>query len=91
MTTEDTNMDGKADIIETIYDWPLSVHYHEYSFGPVIAPDGSFFVSANVAFGDQQWWRGESRVPWRGWMMRISENGEMEPRATGMRSPQDLM
>ncbi len=87
---EDTNMDGKADVVETIYDWPLSGHYHEYSFGPVIAPDGSFFVSANVAFGDQQWWRGESRVPWRGWMMRISENGQMEPWATGMRSPAGL-
>jgi glucose/arabinose dehydrogenase len=87
---EDTNMDGKANVIETVYDWPLSGHYHEYSFGPVIGPDGSFFVSANVAFGDQQWWRGESRVPWRGWMMRISENGEMEPWATGMRSPAGL-
>lgn len=87
---EDTNMDGKADLVETIYSWPLSGHYHEYSYGPVIAPDGSFFVSANVAFGDQQWWRGESRVPWRGWMMRISPEGEMTPWATGMRSPAGL-
>lgn len=87
---EDTNMDGKADLVETIYSWPLSGHYHEYSYGPVIAPDGSFFVSANVAFGDQQWWRGESRVPWRGWMMRISPDGEMTPWATGMRSPAGL-
>ncbi len=87
---EDTNMDGKADLIETIYAWPLSGHYHEYSYGPVIAPDGSFFISGNVAFGDQQWWRGESRVPWRGWMMRISPEGEMTPWATGMRSPAGL-
>lgn len=87
---EDTNMDGKADVFETIYSWPLSGHYHEYSFGPVIAPDGSFFVSANVAFGDQQWWRGESRVPWRGWIMHITEDGQMEPWATGMRSPAGL-
>lgn len=87
---EDTDMDGKADVIETIYSWPLSGHYHEYSYGPIIAPDGSFFVSANVAFGDQQWWRGESRVPWRGWTMRITEDGKMEPWATGMRSPAGL-
>jgi cytochrome c551/c552 len=86
----DTNGDGKADVLETIYAWPLSGHYHEYSFGPKIAPDGSFFVSANVAFGDEEWWRGESRVPWRGWMMRISEDGQMEPWATGMRSPAGL-
>lgn len=86
----DTNMDGKADLLETIYAWPLSGHYHEYSFGPKIAPDGSFFVSANVAFGDEEWWRGESRVPWRGWMMHIYEDGRMEPWATGMRSPAGL-
>lgn len=83
----DTNMDGKADVYETIYSWPLSGHYHEYSFGPKIAPDDSFFVTGNVAFGSQEWWRGESRVPWRGWAMRITEDGSMQPWATGMRSP----
>ncbi|KAB7732407.1 hypothetical protein F5984_00105 [Rudanella paleaurantiibacter] len=83
----DTNKDGKADLFETVYAWPLSGHYHEYSFGPKIAPDGSFFVTGNVAFGDEEWWRGESRVPWRGWTMKISEDGRLEPWATGMRSP----
>jgi cytochrome c551/c552 len=86
----DTNLDGKADVYETIYSWPLSGHYHEYSFGPKIAPDGSFFVTGNVAFGNEEWWRGESRVPWRGWAMRITEDGKMEPWATGMRSPAGL-
>jgi azurin len=83
----DENGDGRADRYETIYAWPLSGHYHEYSFGPIIAEDGSFFVTANVAFGDEEWWRGESRVPWRGWTMRITPDGQMEPWATGMRSP----
>jgi cytochrome c551/c552 len=83
----DTNKDGKADVYETVYAWPLSGHYHEYSFGPKIAPDGSFFVTGNVAFGNEEWWRGESRVPWRGWTMKISPEGKMEPWATGMRSP----
>ncbi|MVM35927.1 c-type cytochrome [Spirosoma sp. HMF4905] len=83
----DSNQDGKADVFETIYAWPLSGHYHEYSYGPKIAPDGQFFISGNVAFGDEEWWRGESRVPWRGWTMKISENGTMQPWATGMRSP----
>ncbi len=83
----DKNGDGKADSYETVYAWPLSGHYHEYSFGPKIAPDGSFFVTANVAFGTEEWWRGESRVPWRGWTMRITPDGKMEPWATGMRSP----
>lgn len=86
----DTNMDGKADVFETVYAWPLSGHYHEYSFGPKLLPDGSFFVTGNVAFGDEEWWRGESRVPWRGWTMHITESGKMTPWATGMRSPAGL-
>ncbi len=84
---EDTNMDGKADVLETVSAWPLSGYYHEYSYGPAIAPDGSFFVSGNVAFGDEEWWRGESRVPGRGWIMHIDTAGNMQPWATGMRSP----
>jgi cytochrome c551/c552 len=83
----DTDNDGKADLYETVASWPVSGHYHEYSFGPKIAPDGGFFVSGNVAFGDEEWYRGESRVPWRGWIIKISENGQIEPWATGARSP----
>jgi cytochrome c551/c552 len=83
----DTNGDGRADVYETIHAWPISGHYHEYSFGPKLAPDGSFFVTGNVAFGDEEWWRGESRRPWRGWTMKIHPDGTLEPWATGMRSP----
>ncbi|MEM8899675.1 MAG: hypothetical protein AAGC85_16290 [Bacteroidota bacterium] len=83
----DTDGDRIADKYETVYSWPISGHYHEYSFGPKLAPDGGMFVSGNVAFGDEEWWRGESRVPWRGWIMKIFEDGKMEPWATGMRSP----
>ena len=85
----DTNNDGKADRFETVYAWPLSGNYHEYSFGPKIAPDGSFIVSANLGFPDP-WWHAVSLVPWRGWIMRITEDGKMEPWATGMRSPAGL-
>lgn len=86
----DKNGDGKADVYETVYAWPLSGHYHEYSFGPKLAPDGSFFVSGNVAFGDEEWWRGESRVPGRGWIFHITNDGKFEPYATGVRSPAGL-
>ena len=82
----DSNMDGKADIYETIYSWPLSGNYHEYSYGPKIAADGSFYVTLNLAFGDA-WWSGSSFVPWRGWALHIFEDGKMEPWATGLRSP----
>src|SRR6188768_2750047 len=83
----DTNGDDIADQYETVYAWPLSGYYHEYSFGPKVASDGSFFVTCNVAFGDEEWWRGESRVPYRGWTIKIHPDGTLEPWATGMRSP----
>ena len=83
----DLDSDGKADLYETVASWPLSAHYHEYSFGPKLAPDNTFIVTTNVAFGDQEWWRGESRVPYRGWTMKVHRNGKIEPYATGMRSP----
>jgi cytochrome c551/c552 len=66
---------------------PISGHYHEYTFGPKLMPDGSMIITGNVAFGDEEWWKGESRRPGRGWAMKISEDGKVEPYATGMRSP----
>jgi cytochrome c551/c552 len=83
----DSDSDGKADVFETVYAWPLTGNYHEYSFGPKLAADGSFFVSTNLGFPDPDWWRPKSLVPWRGWMLRIDENGKMEPWAAGLRSP----
>ncbi len=83
----DTDGDDVADKYETVYAWQLSGNYHEYSYGPKFAPDGSMFVTGNVAFGDQEWWRGESRFPGRGWAMHIFPDGKMELWAAGMRSP----
>ena len=83
----DKNGDGKAERYETVYSLPISGHYHEYSFGPKIGPDGSFYVTGNVGFGASDWWAGKSFVPWRGWTMKISEDGKMTPFAAGMRSP----
>ncbi len=86
----DKNGDGKADSFETIHSWEVSGHYHEYSFGPKIAPDGGFFVSGNVAFGDEEWWRGEAKAKTRGTIFKIYEDGRYEPWAAGMRSPAGL-
>lgn len=83
----DKNGDGRADSYETVANLPISGHYHEYTFGPKLMPDGSMIITGNVAFGDEEWWRGESRRPGRGWAMKISEDGKVEPYATGMRSP----
>jgi cytochrome c551/c552 len=82
----DTNGDSKADMFETIYAWPLSGNYHEYSFGPKLAPDGSFFVTLNLGFPDD-WWHPKSFVPYRGWTLNITADGKVTPWAAGMRSP----
>jgi len=80
----DTDGDGKADRYETVYSWPLSGNYHEYSFGPVFSPTGDMFVTLNLAWIGY----GESFVKWRGWMLKLDKDGKnMTPWATGFRSP----
>jgi uncharacterized cupredoxin-like copper-binding protein/glucose/arabinose dehydrogenase len=79
----DTNQDGKADLFKTIYAWPLSGNYHEYSYGPLFLPNGDMLVNLNLSWIG----RGASLTKWRGWMLKITEKGEMTPFATGLRSP----
>jgi azurin/glucose/arabinose dehydrogenase len=79
----DTDGDGRADRYETVYDWPLSGNYHEYSFGPVFSPAGDMYVTLNLAWIGY----GESFVKWRGWMLELAPDGTMTPVATGFRSP----
>ncbi|WP_229208485.1 plastocyanin/azurin family copper-binding protein [Dyadobacter psychrophilus] len=79
----DSNGDGVADLFQTIYSWPISGNYHEYSYGPLILPNGEMLVTLNLSWVG----RGESLTKWRGWMLKITEDGKMTPFATGMRSP----
>ena len=45
---DDKNGDGKADSYKTIYTWPLSGNYHDYSYGPKILPNGDMLVTLNL-------------------------------------------
>ncbi|MDE0914124.1 MAG: DUF1080 domain-containing protein [Planctomycetota bacterium] len=84
----DLNGDGVCDQIDTLCDdWGLSGNYHEFAFGLPRDEAGNFFVTLNVAFFNPQWWHGKSAVPYRGWALRISPDGEMTPWAKGFRSP----
>jgi azurin/glucose/arabinose dehydrogenase len=80
---EDTDADGKADLYKTVYSWPLSGNYHEYSYGPKFLANGDMLVTLNLAWIG----RGASLAKWRGWLLQISPDGEMAPIATGLRSP----
>lgn len=83
---EDTDGDGSADRYRAIYSWPLSGNYHEYSYGPVFTQDGNMLVTLNLSWIG----RGESLTKWRGWLLKITPEGEMTPMATGLRSPAGL-
>ena len=79
----DEDGDEKADLFETVYAWPLTGNYHEYSYGPLELPNGNFFVSLNLGWVGH----GDSRVKWRGWGLEITPEGEVLPMAVGFRSP----
>ncbi|RIV22481.1 auracyanin family protein [Fibrisoma montanum] len=79
----DNDGDDVADEYRSFYKWPLSGNYHEYSYGPVLLPDGDMVITLNldwIGFG-------ASLAKWRGWMLKLNDKGEMTPWATGLRSP----
>ncbi|CAM4210517.1 sulfocyanin-like copper-binding protein [Zobellia nedashkovskayae] len=80
---DDKDNNGVADMYKTIYSWPLSGNYHDYSYGPKFTENGDMLVTLNLSWIGH----GASLVKWRGWMLRITPEGEMTPIATGLRSP----
>ncbi len=82
----DTDSDGRADAYDKVYSWPLSGNYHEYSYGPLFLPNGNMLVTLNLGWSNRLG-HGVSLVPWRGWMLEITPQGQMTPVATGLRSP----
>lgn len=80
----DQNRDGVADLYEPVYQFELSGNYHEYTYGPVFDKNGDMWVSLNLAwigFGEGKFSK------WRGWFVKITKDGKMEPFAGGLRSP----
>lgn len=79
----DNDGDGRADQYETMYSWPLSGNYHEYSYGPLLDKDGNMIVALNLGWNGNS----ESLSKWHGWMLKLSPEFDMTPFATGFRSP----
>ncbi len=80
---EDKNNDGIADLYKTVYSWPLSGNYHEYSYGPKFDKNGDMIMTLNVS-----WYKGgKSFAKWRGWLVKVTPEGEFTPLAAGLRSP----
>ncbi len=84
----DHDGDGRCDEIVTVAnDWGVSGHYHEFAFGLPRDSQGNWWMGLNVSFGDPEWWHGRSTVPYRGWVLRVTPEGEVTPWASGVRSP----
>ncbi|WP_221392287.1 plastocyanin/azurin family copper-binding protein [Dyadobacter sp. NIV53] len=79
----DTDNDGVADVYDSFAKWPLSGNYHQYSYGPVKLPNGEMIVTLNLDWIG----KGASQSKWRGWMLKLGEDGSLTPYATGLRSP----
>src|SRR3546814_19278768 len=97
----DTDGDGKADEYQTVTDdFGLSGNYCEFGYGPVKDKDGNLYISLNTASNGAGIWdeqrgpvnplgrpgRMYSAVPYRGWVMKLTPEGKLEPYAMGFRS-----
>ncbi len=87
----DLDDDTIIDEIQTVtQDWGLSGNYHEFGFGLPADSVGNLYFSLNVGFWDPHWWHGKSRAPYRGWVLKVSPEGNVTPIAGGFRSPAGL-
>jgi azurin len=83
----DLDNDGRADQYQSLYRFDISGNYHEYAYGPVFAKNGDMYVTLNVAWVGY----GDGLGKWHGWLLKIGEDGSMEPIASGLRSPAGIM
>lgn len=78
----DTNGDGEADEFEIVSDgWGASGDYHEYAFGSRFDEEGNIWVTLCLTGSFS------SKVPFRGWCLRVNEDGTTVPTTSGIRSP----
>ena len=79
---KDSDGDGLADVFETVADgWGVSGDYHEYAFGSKFDKGGNMAVVLCLTGSFS------SKVPYRGWAMKITPEGETLPMTSGIRSP----
>lgn len=84
----DTDGDDAADRFETVSNaWGISGNYHEYAYGLPQDEAGNLYVALNLTFGGGP---PASEVPYRGCVVRITPEGDLEPVACGLRSPNGI-
>lgn len=77
----DRNSDGRGDAFETLSDiWGFR-NYHEFAFGSKLDADGDIWVALCLSKSY------DSDVPFRGWCVRVGQDGKATPVCSGIRSP----
>ncbi|MBD3672148.1 MAG: hypothetical protein HUJ26_01365 [Planctomycetaceae bacterium] len=77
----DTDNDGRADLFETLSDaWGFR-NYHEFAFGSKLDKEGNIWVALCLSESYR------SKVPFRGWCLKVTPEGETIPVCSGIRSP----
>ena len=77
----DRNGDGRADRFETLSDTWGFRHYHEFSFGSKLDKEGNIWVALCLSESYR------SKVPFRGWCLKVTPEGKTIPICGGIRSP----
>lgn len=79
---KDVDGDGRADVFENVSDaWGVSGDYHEYAVGSRFDKKGDLWVTLCLTGSFS------SKVPFRGWAVRVKPDGTMVPTCSGIRSP----
>lgn len=79
---KDEDNDGRADLFETVSDaWEVNGDYHEYAFSSKFDKNGHLWavLCLTGSFSSQS--------KFRGWCLRLTEDGEVIPTCSGVRSP----
>ncbi|MEM7455301.1 MAG: hypothetical protein AAF456_13200 [Planctomycetota bacterium] len=77
----DTDGDDRADEFETLSDiWGFR-NYHEFAFGSKPDDEGNIWVALCLSESYN------SKVPFRGWCVKVTPEGETVPICSGIRSP----
>lgn len=86
----DLNGDGVIDEYECVAKgWGVSGNYHEFAYGPVADARGNLWFTINAMLGAPAKMPGHRPPdnPWRGWALRLTPGGQLEPVCAGFRSP----
>ena len=91
----DEDGDGKADLVKTVGSgWGYTGNYHEYAIGLARDKNGDMYGNLGLSlFRGSPFkgtWLGTKNTAYRGWLFKMSPEGEFTPWASGLRAPNGI-